>query len=252
MRLVAFCEAPADFRIASDLIDRVLREEGSSWVLDVMDAAPDEIRSWRRDGEGREFFDIHKVRDYAREFSVRVPHGHFDGRPGAAGALMARTVFSIVRALARTGETVDGVVVIWDMDDQPKSRRDGLEQARTEARSWATFRIILGCPDPMREAWVLCGFEPDGEDEHVRLSELRQELGFSPEIAAHLLTAKDKQAKRSARRVLGQLTNADRVREESCWKETPLDTLRARGEAAGLRAYLVEIKQHLVPLLRYR
>jgi hypothetical protein len=112
MRLVAFCEAPADFQIASDLIDRVLREEGPSWVGDVMDAASDEIRSWRGDGAGRAFFDIHKLRDYTRELSVRVPHGHFGGRPGAAGALMARTVFSIVRMLTKIDGPIDGVVVI--------------------------------------------------------------------------------------------------------------------------------------------
>lgn len=249
MKLVAFCEAPADFRIASDLIDRVLRDKGPSWVPDVMDAAPDGIRSWRRDSNGHEFFDIHKVDDYAREFAVRVPHGHFDGRPGGFGALMAYTVFSIVRALARTDGTLDGVVVIWDMDDQARPRRESLERARVEAQSWAAFRIVLGCPDPLREAWVLCGFEPDGDDERIRLSELRQELGFSPNIDAHLLTASGAHAKRSAKRVLGQLTNADRVREERCWKETPLDMLNARGEATGLRDFLVEVAQHLVPLV---
>lgn len=36
MRLVAFCEAAADFQIASDLVDRILREGGPDWVADVL------------------------------------------------------------------------------------------------------------------------------------------------------------------------------------------------------------------------
>jgi hypothetical protein len=230
----------------------VLREHGPSWVVDVMDVAPDEIRAWRGDGDGRAFFDIHKVSDYARDLSVRVPHGHFEGRPKAAGALIARTVFSLVRRLARTDGGIDGVVVVWDMDDQPNARREGLKQARDEAQSWAAFRIVLGCPDPMREAWVLCGFDPGGDHEDLRLRELRRELGFAPHLEAHLLTAKDEQARRSAKRVLRVLTDDDRDREQACWRETSLDTLKTRGELTGLRSYLLEVARHLLPLVRSR
>ncbi len=55
MRLVAFCEAAADFQIASDLVDRVLRHGGPDWVADVLDAAPDGVRSWRGSGGGAFF-----------------------------------------------------------------------------------------------------------------------------------------------------------------------------------------------------
>ncbi|HET7504625.1 MAG TPA: hypothetical protein VFK02_26565 [Kofleriaceae bacterium] len=85
MYLVAFCEAAADHRIASDLIDRVLRERGPSWVADVLDASPDGVRTWRHDGHGHTFFDLHKLDSYAKAHSVRVPHGHFDGRPPERG-----------------------------------------------------------------------------------------------------------------------------------------------------------------------
>jgi hypothetical protein len=248
MRLVAFCEAPADFRIASDLVDRVLREADPSWVGDVMDAAPEGIRVWH--GElGQTFFVIKELTVHVDRLEARVQHGHFDGRPGAADIMTGRNAAAIVRALLKRGHDIDAAVLVRDMDDQP-DRRAGLEQARTEARSWARFGIVLGCPDPKREAWVLCGFEPDGDGEQARLGEIRRELGFSPHVDAHKLTAKDDLAKRSAKRVLRALTMGDVAREESCWKKTPLDTLHARGELTGLRAYLIELEQQLVPLLR--
>jgi hypothetical protein len=249
VKLAVFCEAQVDFQIAADLIDRVLRERGEPWVGDVMDAAPDEIRSWHGDGEGHEFFDLHRLDHHVDRLRVRVPHGHFGGQPGAAGALMARTAFSIVRVLIKGDATIDAVIVVWDMDDQPTPRRAGLMQARAEAQGWARLRIVLGCPNAMREAWVLCGFDPGGEHEQARLRELREELGFHPNIDAHRLDAKDEQAKRSAKRVLRQLTGNDRAREQRCWRETPLEALRSRGEATGLRDYLLEVEQHLLPLV---
>lgn len=249
MKLVVFCEAVADFQIASDLVDRVLRHDGPGWVADVLDAAPDGLRSWRGDGRGNLFFDLHHLAKHVEQLAIRVPHGHFDGCPGAADAVMGRTALSIVRHLVRRGEVIDAVLVVRDMDDQPE-RETGLGQARTEARSWATFRIVLGCASPMREAWVLCGFDPETDEERARLEELRQELGFQPHEQAHHLDAQDEQARRSAKRVLRLLGGDDREREERCWKHTALDKLRARGVVTGLCNYLDEIRQYIVPLLR--
>jgi hypothetical protein len=248
VRLVVFCEAAADFRIASDLVDRVLRHDGPGWVADVLDAAPDGVRSWRGDGRGNMFFDVHHLSKHVDRLAIRVPHGQFDGCRGAADAVMARTALSIVRHFVKRGEVIDAVLVVRDMDGQPE-RAIGLGQARTEARSWATFQIVLGCANPMREAWVLCGFDPETDDERARLEELRQELGFQPHEQAHHLDAQDEQAKRSAKRVLRLLTGDDREREERCWNQTALDQLRARGVMTGLCNYLDEVRQHLVPLV---
>ena len=248
-KLIAFCEAAADFRTASGLLDRVLREEGPPWIADLIDEHPDAVRIWHLDGAGRAFFDVHAWRAYVKQLSIRVPHGHFDGRPGGAGALMARTVFQIVRALNRrpNEEAIEAVVLVWDMDDQPDARRGGLTSARTEARCWAAFEIVLGCANPMREAWVLAGFDPAHDDERARLEAARRELGFSPSEHAHRLDAKDEQAKLSAKRVLRALVDGDPEREARCWSETPLETLRARGEASGLREYLDEVSQLVLP-----
>jgi hypothetical protein len=93
-RFIAFCEAAADFRIASDLVDRVLREEGPPWIADLIDEHPGSVRTWHLDNEGRLFFDLHGLNRYVKQLSIRVPHGHFGGRPGEAGALMGRTSFT--------------------------------------------------------------------------------------------------------------------------------------------------------------
>jgi hypothetical protein len=248
VRLVVFCEAVADFRIASDLVDRVLRHDGPGWVVDLLDAAPDGLRSWRGDGRGNSFFAFHQLTKHVEQLAIRVPHGHFDGRPGAADAVMARTALSIVRHFVKRGEIIDAVFLVRDMDDQPQ-RETGLGQARTEARSWTTLPIVLGCANPMREAWILCGFDPETDAERARLQELRQELGFQPHEQAHHLDAQDDQAKRSAKRVLRLLTGDDREREERCWKHTALDKLRTRGVVTGLCNYLDEVRQHLIPLV---
>lgn len=138
MRLIAFCEAPPDFLLTSALIDRLLRSH-ATWIADVLDVAPEGIRTWLADGRGRDFFDLHQVRSYALQHLVRVPQGNFNGRPGAPGALMARTAFSIVRALNHSPNVddvgkIEGVVLVWDMDGQASERKLGLEQARMEAQ----------------------------------------------------------------------------------------------------------------------
>jgi hypothetical protein len=252
MRLIAFCEARSDFLLTSALIDRVLRAH-ATWISDLLDMAPEGIRTWLGDGRGRVFFDLHQVRSYALQHLARVPQGNFSGRPGAPGALMARTAFSIVRALNHApnideADKIAGVVLVWDMDGQASERKLGLEQARTEAQKLVPFRIILGRPDRMREAWVLAGFDPQSQDEQARLDNEKQQLGFHPSIQAHLLTAADEDAKRSAKRVLAVLTGGDWDREEQCWTQAALATLRERGAGSGLADFLDEIAERLVPL----
>lgn len=246
-RLIAFCESPGDFRVAADLVDRVFREEGPSWVADLIGEHPDAVRSWHPSERGA-FFDVHTLRKQAKDLGVPIPHGHFNGRPGGAGALMARTVFHIVRALNRRAsesEAIRVVVLVWDMDQQSSDRRRGLRDARDEAQTWASFQIVIGCPDPEREAWVLAGFEPIDDAERVRLENARRQLGFSPTEQAHRLVPHDDLPKR----VLHALVNGDPEREARCWRETPLDLLWERGEHSGLREYLDEVRRHILPLM---
>lgn len=247
MRLVAFCEAPSDFEITSDLVDRVLRERCPTWVGDTLEAAPEGVRTWVGDGQGRAFFKIHDVYRYAAQRDVRLTYGHFGGGPGAHGALMARTAFLIVRRMVQDGDDIDAVVIVWDMDDDEANRRTGLDQARHEAQPGAAFGVVIGRPNAMREAWVLVGFEPGSDDERVRFADLRRELGRPPHADAHLLDAKHELAVRSPKRVLRVLTGGERDRERRCWMETPLETLIARSADTGLREFLDEVEAHLVP-----
>jgi hypothetical protein len=250
MRLVAFCESPADFRLVSGLVDRMLRESGPTWVVDNLES-PDVIRTWQPDGRGRGYFDLHKLNEYMDELPVRSVRGHFNGRPGGAGGSMARKAFLIVRALSKkvSSEPIDAIVLLWDTDQQRGERPEAVAAARDEARRWAPFQIVCGFPDPEREAWVLAGFDPCDDAERQRLDELRRDLGFSPVDQAQRLRDKSDGALRNIKRVLRVLTSDDRDREERCWTESSLATLRARGTDSGLVAFLDELDTVLRRLL---
>lgn len=245
MRVAVFCEAVADFSIAAWLIDRVVREEGPDWVREHLDARPwSDLREWVGAGRDSLFFDIHHLHGEARARNILLPRNRFGGQRGGPGALMAYTAFLVAREEARLTSPIDAIVIVWDMDDQGDSRREGLAQGRASV----LLPMVLGCPDMEREAWVLAGFDPENVSERERLEQVRKDLGFDPRREAHRLRDRDDHSSRSPKRVVASLTNEDRERESRCWTDPPLDTLRARGEHSGLRAYLDEVRERLVPL----
>lgn len=255
MKLIAFCEAPGDFRLASGLVDRVLREVGPAWVVDNLDM-PGVVLHWHADGLGNDFINIHYLNQYtdqlqARGLRVRQARGHFNGRPGEPGSTMARKAFYIAEALSRhtPDDPIDAVVLVWDTDDEQRERPDGVKAARDEARRWATFEIVCGFPDPEREAWVLAGFDPCHPAEQQRLDDLHRELGFSPVLHAVRLRDKTRGALRDIKRVLAVLTGDDDERETRCWIEPALATLHERGTDTGLSAFLTDLQAVLPSLL---
>lgn len=255
VKLVAFCEAPGDFRLISGLVDRVLAATELAWVVDNIDA-PEVVRRWQADGFGNDFIDIHNLNKYTdqlrdRGLRVRQVRGHFNGRPGEPGSAMARKAFLIAEALSRhtADDPIDAAVLVWDTDDEQRERPDGVNAAREEARRWATFQIVCGFPDPEREAWVLAGFDPCDPAEQQRLDELHRELGFSPVFHAVRLRDKAHGALRNIKRVLGVLAGDDPDREARCWTDPPLATLHERGAATGLSAFLAELHAVLPKLL---
>lgn len=236
LRFAVVYEAPADFEIASGLADRLF-VDAIDWVDEEL---LDSQRTWIDNADGHEFR-WSRVRDLATKHRIRV-HGHFDGVAGQPDAQAARrAVLTVKRLLGK----VDAVVLIRDADKQPE-RRDGLQQARTQLSG---DRIVIGLANPKREAWIICGFDPQGEREADRHAAQRQSLGFDPCLESHRLAASQDHAKTSAKRVLGELTEQSGERQRSCWSDTPLATLRSRGGSNGLAAYLDEIEQHLLPLL---
>jgi hypothetical protein len=243
MRVAVFCEAAADFSTATDLVDRVLREEGLDWVREHLESYPlDDLREWVGSA-GRPFFDLHHTDKEMGDRGILRPRDQFRGQEGAYGALAAYNAFLIARHEASRSGPIEAVVFVWDMDDQGEARRAGLDRGRKAA----LVPMILGCPDLEREAWVLAGFEPLNAVERDRLEDERKSLRFDPCVQAHRLRDKDESRPGSAKRVVAILTGKNPDREALCWTETPLAILRARGAHSGLCAFLDEVRDLLAP-----
>jgi hypothetical protein len=244
-RILVVCEAPADFRIASDLADRVVCET-VEWIDEAL--LPD-LRTWQTTGPGRPFVLWTELDRIARSHGLRLrPRSRFAGELGAADAAAADKALQLAVFLPKA-ERPDAVLLIRDSDDQGDRDR-GIRQAsaREPGHSWP-FAVAIGLAHPKREAWVLAGYEPQSADETARLNELRTELGHDPCAHSHRITARTPGSKRDIKRVLMHLTREDIEREPPCWQSTPLDLLRTRGHANGLAAYLADIETHIVPLL---
>ena len=249
MRLLIFCEGTGDFRTMAGLVDRVLSDEGPLWVREYLEFRPlDELRQWMGDGSQRAFFDVHHIYHYAEDRGIRLPHGRFNGRPAGAHYIAARTAFLIARHDAKQSEPIDAVIFVVDADEQGAARRESLEQARALALREERFGVVIGCADLEREAWVLACFEPANAPERARLDSERSDLGFCPCNEAHRLRDHSDGGKRSPKRVLAALTSGELDRESRCWTDAPLDRMRARGQGSGLKAFLDEVTQTLVPL----
>jgi hypothetical protein len=238
-RFFVVYEAPADLTTATELADRVLTAE-----IDWLDESLlDSQRQWVGEDQPGEPLTWTSIPSRAQALGIKV-HGHFNGEPGLADAKAARRAIAYV---LRRHETVDAILLIRDRDDQPE-RRQGLEQGRAPYSHLT--RIVIGLAVPERECWVLSGFEPKDEAERERLEEEIRHLGFHPCRESHQLTAcKDDQAKRSPKRVHAKLIGRDRERERECWQATALSVLAERGAENGLRAYLDEVRNLLVPLI---
>lgn len=252
---IAFCEADADFRTASLLIDELLRLRGAPWVAEELDREPADVRRWHEDRPGRAWFDVHSIYDLAKRLGVQLSYGHFDGKPAEAGARMLDTIFRIVRRLQQKPHALafEAVVVIWDMDRQRRQRKAGVEQAAQSGSLPSGIALVVGCPDPMRETWVLAGFEPLDTREEALLKASHRRLGFWPNQSPHELTAENEQALRHAKRVLqADLGVTDWEREALCLRipdESVRLRLATRGAKCGLEKYLNDVERHLVSLV---
>ena len=132
------------------------------------------------------------------------------------------------------------------------------DRSTERVRSWEDVRasfadellvVLLAVQHCKLEAWLLSGFEPDTDAERLRLDEVRAQLGLDPTVKGADLTAKSDSAKKNAKRVLGELTGDDRDRRRRCWESTDLDQLHSKGADTGLRDYLDEVENRLVPIL---
>ena len=248
--LIMIVESAADFRIASDIANRIFSEK-IEWIEGYLKTTfkwsglegENEFSCWR---------DIGKVIKDARNQGIRLPRflGH-NQKLKADGAIALRALQLIARLKGE--RDIAAVIFIRDLDNQP-DRRIGLEQARTEGEE-RTFPVVvaIGTANCKREAWVLNGFRPSDTVERASLAEFQKMLTFDPTTESHRLretTFQQPDRTRNAKVVLDELTKSDSRREESCWLETSLALLKERGIHSGLTDYMTEVEERLVPLLR--
>jgi hypothetical protein len=240
------CEALADFRTASKLVDRRLQASEIDWLREMLEG--DEIDSHRAwigvDGTFNfvEWSDVPKI---LKRRGWRAERGHFRGRnKPEADALAGANVLTIARELRRT-ETIDAVVLVRDADNQVE-RRTGLGKARDAYGQG--HPVVIGIAVRMREAWVLAGFDPTTRQEVERQENVRKVLGFDPVTKSHELRDSDESAVRSPKRVLAVLTDGDHERERRCYEETALQVLATRGTENGLADFLAETTSRLEPI----
>jgi hypothetical protein len=237
--LLVVCEDYPDYRVASGLADRIIRER-CDWIEPEV---IDDYRLWRGVDDSRPFLTWSEAAARASTIDrLGVGAlGHFSGKPAEAYAGRGRRTLFLLQALELP---LGGVVLLID-DDGDTDRLEGLKQAR--AASPLDCPVVIGVAHLKRECWVLAGFEPADEHERTQLARVLGELTFDPRLHAERLTAKGDGEVRSAKRVLRHLTGSAE-READCWLLAPLDALRTRGQATGLTAFLAEIETRFVPL----
>jgi len=240
--IAVVCEADADFRIATDLADRVCCETIKWLDSDLVET----LRTYRGESNSKPFFCWKEIPRVAKRLRIRT-HGHFRSQPGDLEAAATRRALHVCMA---SGQRPDGVILVRDSDNRP--RGEGMRQARDDFESKSGYNAIaIGVAHSKRECWVIAGFAPRTDNESARVHDLTRGatgLGFDPIAHSERLTATDESAKKSPKRILNALTSGDRQREEACWTETPLDTLRMRGQQNGLARYLAEVRDRIGPL----
>ncbi len=242
IEIAVVVEAEADAKIVCALADRLLLEEGPSWIEDHLLPV---IRNWSGLEEGSAFTKWTSIDDLFRQFPrlrFRRRSSEQKKKPYYATARKAIILTPLLR-----GETPNALILMCDLDSQ-QERRDGLAQAREDEQTHLT--VIIATPNPKREAWALNGFVCGNEREQAELESIQQEINFDPCREAHRLryTSQSSQAARDPKKILARLTAGSREREAQCWMETPLATLRERGEETRLKDFLDEAGSAMLPL----
>lgn len=237
MKLVVVCEAKADFELASCLIVRSLRHHGPSWFEDLPKIV--EFSGW----SGSDRADLALWKEIEADYS-RIGGRALVGRRRGPYSIPATKAV----VLAEKETELSGLVLMVDLDHEGE-RRGALLQVREEAGD-RQFVTLVATPDPKREAWVLHGFEPANREEQKNLESLAKSRGFDPRLEPHRLRDDVRRGatKRDIKQVLGELIK-DPQRERRCLEETPLQMLEDRGGNTYLKAFLVEIRERLLPRL---
>ncbi len=254
LEFVVIVESSADAQTATKLAERVLTEK-IDWL------EPDLLQNlfqWSGLEVGTEhacWRDISNIMQRAKESGLPIPKFLGHSKSGALKADGAATmkILNLIRLLQlKNNRQVRTVLLIRDLDNQPE-RREGVEQARAEhIDREPKLEIIIGAADRMREAWILNGFIPSNQEEIQILENIKNELSFDPCEEAHKLRSnswEEPERTRNPKVVLEKLTGGNKLREQQCWEETSLELLQQRGSSTGLKAYLQELEQRLIPVI---
>lgn len=245
--ILLVAEGNTDPPLVCGLTDRLLRDT-VDWLRDQ---ELDYHRRYRGLDEDELYFSWKEVR---RRHAARFPRSRREwGRTGTPDERATYKLLRLVKDAIDAGKAIDAVIIFRDADKQSE-RRDGIRNALSGflagggSGPWSEH-MAIGVAIPKNEAWILAGFESRSDAERDSLAEIRRKLGFAPNLEPHRLTASDHDpsSKKSAKRVLDELC-PDCHRRSACWEETPLDTLRARGEHCGLVEFLGEVRDHIVSL----
>ncbi len=228
---------------------RVVRGFAERALLELSADFTPELFEWRGLDDATSFLQWSRVLRIMQDRRIGRRYGHFEGEIGVGpGEIYARQARNALTLCHECGLPL-AVVMVCDADAQPQRLR-GLKQAREEHERLyeSAYPIVAGMADPCREAWVLCGFEPQGQ-ERQRLLDKTRELKFNPTKVPHKLTTAN--LPHNAKRVLEALIGADPDREEPSWTEANYEHLRLSGAECRLKDYLEEVQERLGPLLGF-
>jgi hypothetical protein len=243
--IIVIVENRADAEISTKLAQRVILEKVDWLEPETLS----HLIQWSGLAAGTEYSCWSNIKDIIKHFSTEFnfPRIRSNGGLKTDGA-PARKVIKLISFLQyKLKRDIKAVVFIRDLDNQSE-RREHLDQARAEYTGQPKLEIVIGTSDRMREAWVLNGFMPLNSDEEKILKEITVALTFDPCIEADRLRSNSSDA-RDPKVVVKKLTNGDTSREQQCWEETSLEVLRSKGTSTGLKDYLDEVEQRLVPVI---
>ncbi len=253
-RFLLCAEDALSATLARDLCDRVVHERArAEWLRALWSPElRDTQRSWVSLRPGAWWADRGSVE---REAEARGIRGHF--RVRETGRLLAPRgtaglAYKSVRLAASLAPRPDLVVIAGDTDGETAP---ALSRAAGAALANEDLAVLTADICREAEAWVVAGFVARNASEQARLRAVRRELGFDPteepERLMSDLTGDRRDAKRVARALLGDdgALHAAGERVRSCWLDTPLDVLTARGARAGLADYVAQVEARLLPAL---
>jgi hypothetical protein len=256
-RLVIVAEDELGQKLARVFCDRVVGEHGAPWLRDLwvepgmretqrVFTGFDRTKPWSRWAE---------VKSIAAKRSIRIV-----GLGPKGEQRMAHKAVAIAASMNErpAGEPpIDALILVHDTDgDLEVATRLGAGAIGARGKR-ASFPVVVAAPHPESEAWVIAGAmrhppEEASTPDKERHAQEHRRLGFDPVTQPERLSANRATDKRDAKRVCEALLgpHGDAYEAwERCFHETPLDRLEKNGERAGLRTYLHDVKQEILPLL---